>query len=282
MLRFACLALVVLGVSLLPALADKSLEGRACRSVHLGYAGPPAVAYYNEATVQQSAEGSYFMACGWGRGYFGIQEQGKGKKVVIFSVWDAAAGEDPKTVPDEKRVKLLAKGDDVRAGRFGNEGTGGQSFLDFDWKLGETYRFFVTAAPDKDDDKRTVYAGHFYLPEKKAWTHMATFSTPDGGRKLGGYYSFVEDFRRDKVSLTKTRKATFGNGWVKTAEGEWEPLTKARFTGDSNPATNIDAGVTDGRFFLATGGETENATTKLNDRMTRDAGQQKPPADLPK
>ena len=30
----------------------------------------------------------------------------------------------------------------------GGEGTGGQSFHDFDWKAGDTYRFLVTCEPD--------------------------------------------------------------------------------------------------------------------------------------
>jgi hypothetical protein len=84
------------------------------------------------------------------------------------------------------------------------------------------------------------------------------------------------------VSTTKVRRAEFGNGWVKAAKGDWEPLTAARFTADANPVLNIDAGATGQKFFLATGGDTENTTTKLRDRITRAAGDPKPPADLPK
>jgi hypothetical protein len=267
----------------LPALADERLKGIACRSVHLGYPAPDGTAFYNEVVVEKSAEGTYFCACGFNRGYFGIQELASGKKLVIFSVWDPASGDDPRTVPPEKRVKLLHQGDGVRVGRFGGEGTGGQSFFDYDWKAGERYRFLVTSEPDGKD--RTAYTGHFYLPEKKAWKKLVTFSTPSGGKPLGGYYSFVEDFRRNKVSATKVRKAEFGNGWVKTAKGEWVPLDKARFTADSNPVLNIDAGPVPGtdRFFLATGGGTENKTTKLREMMKRDGGKEKPtpPGDLP-
>jgi hypothetical protein len=171
----------------------------------------------------------------------------------------------------------------VRVGRFGGEGTGGQSFFDYDWKAGERYRFLVTSEPDGKD--RTAYTGHFYLPEKKAWKKLVTFSTPSGGKPLGGYYSFVEDFRRNKVSATKVRKAEFGNGWVKTTKGEWVPLTRARFTADSNPVLNIDAGPVPGSagYFLATGGDTANATTKLREVMTRADADRKasPPDDLP-
>ncbi|HJZ59216.1 MAG TPA: DUF3472 domain-containing protein [Gemmataceae bacterium] len=260
--------------------ADEKLQGIACRSVHLGYPAPEGVAFYNELTVEQSADGTYFMACGWGKGYFGIQELVSGKKLALFSVWDPAAGDDPKSVPEEKRVKMQHKDDAVRIGRFGGEGTGGQSFFDYKWKTGETYRFLVSAKPDGTD--RTAYSGYFFIPEKKEWKHLVTFSTPTKGELLKGYYSFVEDFRRNKVSNTKVRKAQFGNGWVKPAKDDWVPLEKARFTADSNPVLNIDAGASGKRFFLATGGDTENKTTKLRETITRQKGAEQPPADLPK
>ncbi len=46
----------------------------ACRSVHLFYSAPEGLAFYNEVTVGQSAAGTYFMACGFDLGYFGIQQ----------------------------------------------------------------------------------------------------------------------------------------------------------------------------------------------------------------
>lgn len=259
--------------------ADEKLKGIACRSVHLSFPAPEATAFYNEVTVEQSAPGTYFMVCGWSKGYFGIQELGNGKKVALFSVWDPASGQDPKKVPEEKRVKLLLKGDGVRVGRFGNEGTGGQSFFDLDWKVGKTYRFLVTAKPDGPG--RTAYGGYVFLPDKKEWRHLVTFSTTTKGELLKGCYSFVEDFKRDRVSTTKVRKARFGNGWVRIG-GRWQPLAKARFTADSNPVLNIDAGPAGSGFFLATGGDTENKTTKLRDLMTRQADDAKVPSDLPK
>lgn len=240
---------------------DERLAGIACRSVHLGYPAAEGTVFYNEVTVDKSARGTYFMVCGWSKGYFGIQEQGSGKKVVLFSVWDPGAQNDPKAVKEDVRVKLLHKDAAVRVGRFGGEGTGGQSFLDYDWKVGQTYRFAVSA---RVDGKRTEYAGYFYIPEKNEWKHLVTFSTPTGGQALRGYYSFVEDFRRNRVSATQPRRATFGNGWVRTKAGEWVPLTRARFTGDSNPATNIDAGPAGDRFYLATGGDTKNVGLRLH------------------
>lgn len=282
MTRFATAALALVGLLAGLTPADEKLKGIACRSVHLGYPAPEGAAFYNEMTVEKSADGTYFMAAGWGKGYFGIQELANGKKVVLFSVWDPTAGDDPKKVDAEKRVKMLHKDDAVRVGRFGGEGTGGQSFFDYEWKVGATYRFLVTARADGDN--RTAYSGYFYVPEKKEWKHLVTFSTITKGELLKGCYSFVEDFRRNKVSTTKERRARFGNGWVKAAKGEWVPLASARFTADSNPVLNIDAGAADGRYFLATGGALENKTTKLREVITRDKekGTAKPPADLPK
>jgi hypothetical protein len=259
------------------ASADEKLQGIACRSVHLGYPAPVGSAFTIEMTVKKTAPGSYFMACGWDKGYFGIQEQGNGKKVVIFSVWDSASN-NPKATPEEKRVKVLHKDDAVRIGRFGGEGSGGQSFHDFDWKLDTPYRFQVSAKPDGE---RTEYAGYFYKPETKSWTHLVTFSTITGGKNLSGYYSFVEDFKRDKVSTTKTRQAEYGNGWVKPLTGDWTPLTKARFTGDANPVMNIDAGKAGSGFFLATGGDISPSGPKLKDTITQDKPSETAPKGLP-
>ena len=56
-----------------------------------GGPAPEADAFYNELTVERSVPGSYFMACGFRHGYFGIQELPRGRKVVLFSVWDPTA-----------------------------------------------------------------------------------------------------------------------------------------------------------------------------------------------
>jgi hypothetical protein len=264
--RFCLCAILVLaelwvGITISPA--DERLQGIACRSVHLAYPVAEGVAFYHEITVDDTAVGTYFMVCGWDKGYYGMQELGSGKRVLIFSVWDSGQN-DPSAVKQDNRTRLIYKDEKVRTRRFGGEGTGGQSFFDYDWKAGQTYRFLVTA---KRDGQRTEYAGYFYLPEDKTWKHLVTFSTVTGGRNLRGYYAFIEDFKRDRVSTTKIRKAHFGNGWVQTTRGEWVALRRARFTADSNPVMNIDAGVDGDRFFLATGGETKNTGTKLRDFM---------------
>jgi len=259
---------------------------RAARSVHLGWNGAPGDAFYNEVAVEKSVPGSYFMAVGWNTGYFGIQEIKPDNKVVIFSVWDPTKGDDPKAVPDEQRVEVLHQDPDVRIKRFGGEGTGGQCMWGFNWRIGETYRFCLSAIIETD---KTAYAAFFYLPDEKRWKHLATFRTRSGnGSALKGYYSFVEDFRRDTRSVAETRRARFQNGWVHTVgpSPEWTRLTRARFTASNatwESKENIDAGPAgDGAFYLATGGDISmSRPLRSMIEITPKNAAEKPPADLP-
>ena len=230
---------------------------RAARSVHLWYPAEPGVVYYNEVTVEKSYPGSYFCVCGFRHGYFGIQELRRDRKVVIFSVWDPGKQDNPNAVPEDRRVKVLHEGQGVRVSRFGNEGTGGKSMFDYPWKIGETYKCMVKTSVEGD---RTTYAAYFYLNEEKTWKHLATFQTITGGDYLSGYYSFIEDFLRNRESARNIRRARYGNGWIKTQDGKWLPLIQARFTADRTPTMNIDGGLKDGRFFLQNGGDTQNHT----------------------
>ncbi len=245
----------------LTALAAPAARGpRAARSVHLGWQAPEGRAFYNEVTVTDSTAGSYFMACGWNTGYFGIQELGSPtNKVVLFSVWDPTKGNNPHAVPGEKRVEVLYRAPDVQIRRFGGEGTGGQCKWPYRWKLGQTCRFLIRASVMGD---KTAYAAFFYVPEKRQWKHLATFRTfsRKNGAFLRGYYSFVEDFRRDYDSVHDVRRALFGPAWVLDLNGRWQPVRRARFTASGakwEAKDNINAGVERGRFFLATGGPVE-------------------------
>ena len=273
-LRTIWLTAAVLGIAAIGAAsirADEKLAGIACRSVHLAFLAGEGVAFYNEFTPEKTAPGTYFMVCGFNVGYFGMQELGDGKKLVLFSVWDPGEQNNPNQVEADKQVKVVEHDPKVRVKRFGGEGTGGQSFFDYDWKLGETYRFLVTSTTVEG---RSAFTGYLYIPEDKQWKKLVTFSTIATKKQLKGFYSFVEDFKRDRVSATKTRQARFGNGWVKPLNGDWLPLDQARFTADANTVVNIDAGPIGDRFFLATGGEITNVSTKLRASMqaTRPAG----------
>ena len=141
------LAIVLLLVPIVSR-AGGSPEGTACRSVHLRYAGPEGIAFYNEVTVEQSARGTYFEACGFDKGYFGIQELGDGKKVVLFSVWDPGEQNDPKSVASDRQVKVIAHGEGIRVSDSAARELA-KSSLDYDWKIGQDLPL-----PDQGDDRR--------------------------------------------------------------------------------------------------------------------------------
>ena len=261
--------------------AAESKPPRAARSVHLGWSAPDGEIFYNEMTVEQSTPGSYFMAVGWNTGYFGIQElNATTNKVVIFSVWDPTKGDNANAVPDEQRVELLHSDPGVRIKRFGGEGTGGQAMWSYNWRIGETNRLCLRATVQGD---KTAYAASFFVPEEKRWKHLATFRTTTKGSPLKGYYSFVEDFRRDTKSVNDVRRVRFGNGWVKSIAGDWVALRHARFTASGaswEAKENINAGFSGHEFFLATGGDTR-MTMKLREQIVAPLAGGSPP-ELPK
>lgn len=255
----AALALVLFAFVGTCSAADP-VNYRAARSVHWGWAAPDSTLFYNELIVDQSTPGSYFMACGWNTGYFGIQELGNGHKVAIFSVWDPSKGDDPTAVTPEQRVELLHEGEGVRIKRFGGEGTGGQCMMDFDWATGQTNKFLVRAV---QADGKTAYEGHLWLPAEHKWKHLVTFRTRTGDKTFNGFYSFIEDFRRDTKSVNETRSARFGNGWVKSTAGDWVSLRRARFTASNSEwesKDNINGELVDGWFRLQTGGDIKETT----------------------
>ncbi len=105
----------------------------------------------------------------------------------------------------------MEQGEGVRVGRFGGEGTGAQSFYDYDWKIGEVVRFLVQA---EAGEGFTEFRSWFYDNGRKKWQVMTRFRTPTSGIRLKGGYSFIEDFRRNYESARIQRVAQFQNGWV--------------------------------------------------------------------
>ncbi len=244
---------------------------RNAASVHLFYPVPDdakVAAFYCEMTGLEDPLWSYYMACGWHRGYFGMQVNSPTERRIIFSVWDSGnAAIDRNKVAAEDRVTLIDKGEDVYSGDFGNEGTGGHSHLKFNWVTGEKQRFLVTAEPV--DDTHTIFAGHYFRPDTQQWMLISSWKAPKEGGYLRGLYSFSENFvgRNGHV----LRKALYGNQWIRTADGTWHELTSAAFSHDpTGKADRLDRfmGVENGQFFLSHGGFIDGFTN-YGDRFER-------------
>ena len=231
--------------------------GRRGPSVHLNFdtSQMGEIEYfYSEITVPAGNDviGSYFMANGFGEGYFGIQVNSPNERRVLFSVWSPFETDDPKSIPPDKKIILLKKGKDVITGEFGNEGSGGQSFLRYNWKAGETYRFLLRGAPTKNT--YTNYTAWFYADNQ--WRLIASFSRPATNTYLTRLYSFLENFVPETGNIT--RQAYYQNQWARTKNGEWKSVTNAKFTYDNTAKQNYrldySGGAENGKFYLRNGG----------------------------
>ena len=246
---------------------------RNAASVHLAYPvlkGMHVSAFYCEMTGVEEPVATYYMACGWHRGYFGMQVNSPTERRIIFSVWDSGnEAVDRAKVGEADRVTLVQKGEGVHSGDFGNEGTGGHSHLKYPWKTGELQRFVVTAQPV--DATHTVFAGYWFHPEKKDWMLISSWRAPKDGGWLRGLYSFSENFGGANGHLP--RKALYGNQWVRSDDGKWHEQTTATFSHDpTGKSDRFDRfmGIENGQFFLSHGGFLPGFT-KYGESFTRPA-----------
>jgi len=247
---------------------------RNAASVHLSYQTPKdtdITGFYNEVTAVTDPVTTFYMACGFARGYFGMQVNSETERRIIFSVWDAAEGSNADSrekVNPENHVQLLAKGDGVEASVFGGEGTGGHSHLVYPWKTGATQKFWLTCSPEGN---HTDYSGWWFHPDKNEWFRLASFRAPKDGKFLRGLHSFSENFWGTTGHLQ--RKALFGPQWILTKDKQWLEITSASFSHDGTgraDRTDRFMGVESNRFFLSHGGFLDGFS-KFGDPFSRPA-----------
>ena len=249
--------------------------GRRGPSVHLRYEVPKdkKLEYsYSEIMVPEGQDpiGSYYMANGFGEGYFGIQVNGAEERRVLFSVWSPFSTDDPKKIPEDQRIVALGRGPEVKIGEFGNEGSGGQSYLIYPWKAGKTYRFLTQVTPDGKGN--TVYTAWFGDKAAGEWRLIASFQRPKTDTHLRGFHSFLESF--DPSLGHVGRKGMYGNVWVRDLEGEWHECVKAKFsvdaTGSGRHRLDFTGGAEGTSFFMQNCGFFDE-TGRPGDVFTRES-----------
>ncbi|HEK21468.1 MULTISPECIES: DUF3472 domain-containing protein [unclassified Mucilaginibacter] len=261
--------------------------GRRGPSVHLSFQVPEdkraSVKYfYNEIMVPNGEDviGSYFMADGFGEGYFGMQVNSASERRVLFSVWSPYSTDNPESIPDSLRIKMIKRGAGVHTGEFGNEGSGGQSYMRYPWKAGKVYGFLLSAEPDFAK-KTTTYTAYFKDVAAGKWLLVASFSRPQKATYLTHLHSFLENFEPENGNIT--RKAYYTNEWIGDVNGDWTELTQAIFTGDATANANYRkdyAGGADGSKFYLQNGGFFNDFTKLKIPVSRKPTHVKPAVDL--
>lgn len=254
-------------------------------SVHMNYTLPNEQVeyFYNEIEVPEGEDqiGSYFMTNGFGEGYCGLQVNSETERRILFSVWSPFTTDNPKDIPEDQRIRTLAQGEGVHIGEFGNEGSGGQSYLIYPWKAGETYKVITRVRPDGKGN--TAYHAWFYAAEENEWRLIAGFLRPQTNTWYTRAHSFLENFIPSQGYLE--RKVFFKNQWVCTAKGEWMELLEGQFTHDATARAGVRmdyaGGVENDAFFLKNGGFF-NAFTEYKSLFSRRPQGVRPEVDLGK
>ncbi|MDD2600611.1 MAG: DUF3472 domain-containing protein [Kiritimatiellae bacterium] len=264
---------------------DEFYWGRRGPSVHLNLAPPndagDILYFYNEVTVPAGNDvlGSYYMATGFSVGYFGIQANSPTERRVLFSVWSPFKTDNPKEIPADQQVILLKKGPDVQAGKFGGEGSGGQSFRKYLWKTDVTYRFLLKAEPAENNS--SDFTAWFFAPEIGRWELMASFRRPKTTTYVRNVHGFLENFRPDTGHLD--RKVLYSNQWIYSTDKKWREITEFSFscdaTGHKKNRLDFTGGSEGQHFFLKNCGFFD-ADVKPGTRFNREPSGQPPQIDF--
>lgn len=244
-------------------------------SVHLKYEIPKAAEnvawFYNEISVPvgQDKLGTYYMANGFSGGYFGMQVNSATERRVLFSIWSPFSTDDPKQIPDSMKIVLIKKGNTTKTGEFGNEGSGGQSYMRYPWIAGNTYAFLVRAEPNTAK-KTTTYTAWFKDVAKGNWQLVASFERPQSAVYLKGLHSFLENF--SPSTGDQQRRGNYKNQWAIDSNGNWHEITAATFTVDATANNNYRkdyaGGAENNSFYLRNCGFFNDFTPK-NTKFTR-------------
>lgn len=197
---------------------------------------------YGEIEVLATGPTIYYCGCNWwpgnpAGGYCGIQDAGAGRHLMIFSIWDTSPTLHPKTTQAESRTKHS---------RFGGEGTGAHTHLDYDWPLKKTFRYYVTKEQDADA-VNTLTRMYYFDEGLRKWVHEATISNPNDGHEsvttCGGMLNaFLENWSGLERS---TPKLALYRLWVGTTPKDLANVTEAMGDGKW--------GVMNEAFYLAEG-----------------------------
>ena len=239
---------------------------------------------YNEVTVPVGSDpvGTYYMVNGFAEGYSGIQVNSLTERRILFSVWSPYVTDDPSTIPESQRIRVIAKNPITYSGEFGHEGSGGQTYIKYPWKAGVTYKFLTRIKPNTTDNY-TDYSTYFYDPAVNKWTFISTLRRPGIATWYKKFHSFLENF--DKTQGALNRKVMYGNQWVRTDTGKLYELTGGTFTtdptGKSRRRLDYFGSVQDNQFFMSIDGFF-NTFTKHNTKFTRPVTGRSPEAEFAK
>lgn len=277
-------------------------------SVHLNSWGstdpnaPKGDAYdwcFMEIMLPQESDiiGTYAMALGVLNGYMGIQTNGYAadgspRHDVLFSMWDDGSTDEDPNLPEYLRAGAVDWDPLTTTNRFGNEGTGVQTYRKGPyWTPGKYVQFITNCRPETTsyttevNGKPTVHTQHnmlvsawFNALDGKGWQYMATVRKRNSTTYFDSWYSFLENY--NQTTGQANRIAYYRNGYMRARNnGKWYNRNSVWFGhtdgGDNTGArTDYGQGTTDNpadrTFFMQTGGYTSTKKTKTVTALATD------------
>lgn len=277
-------------------------------SVHLNSWGstdpnaPKGDAYdwcFMEIMLPQESDiiGTYAMALGVLNGYMGIQmngyaNDGSPRHDVLFSMWDDGSTDEDPNLPEYMRAGAVDWDPLTTTNRFGNEGTGVQTYRKGPyWTPGKYVQFITNCRPETTsyttevNGKPTVHTQHnmlvsawFNALDGKGWQYMATVRKRNSSTYFDSWYSFLENY--NQTTGQANRIAYYRNGYMRArSNGKWYNRNSVGFGhtdgGDNTGArTDYGQGTTDNpaerTFFMQTGGYTSTNKTKTTVALATD------------
>lgn len=241
--------------------------------------------------------GTYAMALGVLNGYMGIQmngyaDDGSPRHDVLFSMWDDGSTDEDPNLPEYLRAGAVDWDPLTTTNRFGNEGTGVQTYRKGPyWTPGKYVQFITNCRPETTsyttevNGKPTVHTQHnmlvsawFNALDGKGWQYMATVRKRNSTTYFDSWYSFLENYNPSTGQAN--RIAYYRNGYMRArSNGKWYNRNTVGFGhtdgGDNTGArTDYGQGTTDNAadrtFFMQTGGYTSTNKTKTTVALATD------------
>ena len=254
---------------------------------------------FMEIMIPQESDiiGTYAMALGVLNGYMGIQTNGytadgSPRHDVLFSMWDDGSTDEDPNLPEYLRAGAVDWDPLTTTNRFGNEGTGVQTYRKGPyWTPGKYVQFITNCRPETTsyttevNGKPTVHTQHnmlvsawFNALDGNGWQYMATVRKRNSTTYFDSWYSFLENYNPSTGQAN--RIAYYRNGYMRArSNGKWYNRNSVGFGhtdgGDNTGArTDYGQGTTDNpadrTFFMQTGGYTSTKKTKTVTALATD------------
>jgi hypothetical protein len=221
---------------------------------------------------------TYWEAIGFTGGYFGMQANSDTERRILFSIWDQVDTDKytknglpiPEATKDSL-VSLVDKADYTKANGFGNEGTGGQSYVGANrldtWKDSVTVKFLMNIRRDTIVSTITgkkkpclILTAWYKAYDEEGWRYVASWRRPFASTYFSNSGSFIENFGWANGHLP--RKGYYFNTFAhENSTGKWVHLnsTYGTHTDDQTIGQRIDyehnvAPEDPTKFYLLSGG----------------------------